>query len=112
VLVCIDYRCSYLPFFRSSAHYGINILQDGQLDLSVRFATMTGDRFQHVEWHRGETGVPLLAGCLASLECAVSQTVEAGDHAILIGEVLATEVHDGTPLLYYGSRYRALAEDG
>jgi flavin reductase (DIM6/NTAB) family NADH-FMN oxidoreductase RutF len=41
----------------------------------------------------------------------VSQTVEAGDHAILIGEVMHAEARGGAPLLYFGSRYRFLSSD-
>ncbi|MDH7576544.1 MAG: flavin reductase family protein [Bacillota bacterium] len=36
--------------------------------------------------------VPLLADCLANLECRVAATHPAGDHAIFIGEVVGGEV--------------------
>lgn len=111
VLICVDYRCSILPAFRSSNWYGINILRDSQLDLSVRFSQRELDRFGGLDWHRGGSGVPLLDSSLASLECCVTQTVEAGDHAILIAEVAAAEWREGEPLLYYGSAYRGIAPE-
>jgi flavin reductase (DIM6/NTAB) family NADH-FMN oxidoreductase RutF len=108
VLVCIDYRAAALPHFRANPYYGINVLCDSQRNVSVRFSERQDERFDGIEWHRGITGAPLLGGCLASFECCVSQTVEAGDHAILIAEVLRAENRDGEPLIYWGSRYRHL----
>ena len=110
VLICVDYRCSILPQFRASSHYGINVLSEDQRSLSVRFAQRQPDRFEGLEWRRGETGVPILGGCLSIMECSVSQVVEADDHAIFIGEVERTEFQDGKPLLYYASSYRHVAE--
>jgi flavin reductase (DIM6/NTAB) family NADH-FMN oxidoreductase RutF len=108
VLICVDYRCSLLPAFRSSNWYGINILEDCQQELSVRFSQRQPDRFEGLDWYRSPAGVPLFRSALASLECCVTQTVEAGDHAILIAEVTRAEWRDGEPLLYFGSAYRAL----
>ncbi len=110
VLICVDYRCNILPHFRASSHYGINVLAESQRSLSARFSQSQPDRFDGLDWYRGETGVPIIRGCLSIMECSVGLLVEAGDHAILIGEVERTEFHDGNPLLYYASSYRKLAE--
>jgi flavin reductase (DIM6/NTAB) family NADH-FMN oxidoreductase RutF len=108
VLVCIDYRCNILPLFRASAYYGINILSDDQMDLSVRFAQKGQDRFDGIDWIPGDTAAPRLPGALAFLECCVTQTVEAGDHAVFIGEVVRAVCQNGTPLLFFNSNYRHL----
>jgi flavin reductase (DIM6/NTAB) family NADH-FMN oxidoreductase RutF len=108
VLVCIDYRSSVLAHFRGSAWYGINVLSDEQRFLSERFAARVPDRFERLGWHSGESGVPLFDECLATMECSVVQTVEAGDHAIFIAEVIRANARDGNPLLYFGSQYRNL----
>ena len=112
VLICVDYRCNILHQFRSSSWYGINVLTDRQRDLSVRFAQRDLDRFDGIPWRLSDNGVPLIDSCLASLECCVSQTIEAGDHAILIGEVTAAQWGEGEPLVYFGSSYRHLAPQG
>jgi 3-hydroxy-9,10-secoandrosta-1,3,5(10)-triene-9,17-dione monooxygenase reductase component len=108
VLVCIDYRSSVLTHFRSSAWYAINVLSDAQRGLSERFAARVPDRFQNLGWRPGGSGVPILDGCLANMECSVVQTVEAGDHAIFIAEVIRAQARDGNPLLYFGSQYRKI----
>jgi flavin reductase (DIM6/NTAB) family NADH-FMN oxidoreductase RutF len=61
-----------------------------------------------VSWQPGHGGVPLLPDVLATLECAVTQRLEAGDHDIFIGEVLQAHWREGRPLLYFASRYRKL----
>lgn len=109
VLICVDYRCNILSHFRSSSHYGINVLSEQQRDLSVRFSQRDADRFEGLTWRLGETGVPLLDGCLATMECSVSQVVESGDHAIFIGEVATAEYREGKPLIYFASAYRDLS---
>ncbi len=38
---------------------------------------------------------PIIAECLAHLECRLVQEVEAGDHNLLIGEVLAAYAREG-----------------
>ena len=55
-----------------------------------------------------ETGVPILPEMLATLECAVSQMVEAGDHVVVIGEALHASWREGQPLVYFNSSYQAL----
>ena len=54
------------------------------------------------------SGAPLLEGVLAQLECSVVRTFEAGDHAVLIGEVRRAGYGAGRPLLYFDSGYRYL----
>ena len=58
-------------------------------------------------WQPGETGLPLLDGAIATLECTVVETFSAGDHDLFIGRVdtLANETHHPMPLLYYRRRY-------
>jgi flavin reductase (DIM6/NTAB) family NADH-FMN oxidoreductase RutF len=108
VLICIDYRSTLLPYFRASASYCVNVLANDQKSLSERFSERIPDRFEGLVWTPGELGAPVLADCLASMECSVAQTVEAGDHAIFIAEVIRAKYRDGEPLLYFGSDYRAI----
>jgi len=108
VLVCVDHRARILEHFRIGKHFGVNILGAAQRPLSDRFAGSGYDRFEGVTWRPGHTGVPLLMDALATLECARVNVVTAGDHDIVIGEVLHADCQDGDPLVFYGSQYRAL----
>ncbi|MBA3854524.1 MAG: flavin reductase [Gemmatimonas sp.] len=108
ILVCIDNGASVAPVLEHCDFFGVNILAEGQQELSRRFAEREIDRFEGVEIVRGETGVALLGGTLASLECAVTARHPAGDHTILVAEVRAAELREGNPLLYYRGAYRRL----
>lgn len=108
VLVSIDLRNATLGHFLASSHFGINVLEERQEFLSRRFSSPSANRFEGVEWTHGETGVPMLAGAIANLECAVTRGFEAGDHSVLIGHVVSARCAAGKPLVFYGSGYRTL----
>jgi flavin reductase (DIM6/NTAB) family NADH-FMN oxidoreductase RutF len=99
-LICLGHETTSLAAFRAAKYFGINVLGEDQR------------AFDGLDWAPGETGVPLLAGVLAQMECAVRQRVTAGDHEILIGEMLSARVHKGDPLIHFSSRYRKLADLG
>jgi flavin reductase (DIM6/NTAB) family NADH-FMN oxidoreductase RutF len=108
VLVSIDLRNAILGHFLGSRFFGINILTEHQQHVSRRFSSTSEDRFSNLAWHRGETGVPLLEGVLAHMECTVSRIFEAGDHTVLLGEVCFAGYTEGRPLVYFGSAYQNL----
>jgi len=108
ILVCLGQEVSNIALFRHATHFGINVLKEDQQPLSDRFARKGQDRFDGLEWRRGATGVPLLPGCLAQIECAVHRRVEMGDHDIFVGEMVHACVSEGEPLLYFASAYRTL----
>lgn len=109
VLVSIDLRNAILGHFISSEWFAINVLAEHQEELSRRFSSPSENRFHHVEWTTGSSGVPLLTGVLAQLECSVVRTFEAGDHTVLIGEVHGAGYREGKPLVFFDSGYRRLA---
>ena len=108
VLICLGHRVSVIDAFRASAHFGINVLAEGQRDLAERFSRKGQDRFDGLNWRRGKTGVPILAGVLAAIECAVRQRFTAGDHDVFVGEMVAARETGGAPLIHFASHYRRL----
>ena len=111
VVIALDRRRIMTPILRTSGRYGVNILSEDQQALSDCFAGAAvepgRDAFCGASWHLGVTGVPLLDGAIATLECTVLETFPVGDHDLFIGrvEALATEGHHPMPLLYYRRRY-------
>jgi flavin-dependent trigonelline monooxygenase, reductase component len=112
VLVCIDRKASMLGYFRAGTRFAINVLEEEQKDLSTCFARTLEDRFRGVEWRPGETGAPVLPDVLATLECVVTQMVNAGDHVVVIGEALHASWREGQPLIYFNSSYQSLRSNG
>lgn len=111
ILICLGHAVTTIDAFRSSRHFGINVLAEDQQALSDRFARKGEDRFDGLEWYRGESGVPLLPGVLAAIECRVHQRFTSGDHDIFVGEMIKAQIGEGNPLLYHASRYRRVALD-
>jgi flavin reductase (DIM6/NTAB) family NADH-FMN oxidoreductase RutF len=108
VLVSIDLRNAILGHFISSSFFAINVLAEHQEDLSRRFSSTAENRFFSLAWRPGVLGAPLLEGVLATLECSVVKTFEAGDHAVLVGEVKGADYTEGRPLVFFDSGYRQL----
>jgi flavin reductase (DIM6/NTAB) family NADH-FMN oxidoreductase RutF len=62
-------------------------------------------------WRTGPEGVPVLDGVLAWLVCRVTARVPAGDHRIVLAEVLLGDpTGAGSPLLYHQGRFGGLRD--
>ena len=114
VLVCVDHRSETHAGFKASGVFGVSILEESQEDLSRRFATAGEDKFHGIELITGRSGVALIPGALAHLECRIVKAPDAGDHTVYIGEVTSLGMWPGRPLLYHASAYHRLtpAESG
>jgi flavin reductase (DIM6/NTAB) family NADH-FMN oxidoreductase RutF len=109
ILICLGHQVTALDAFRSAQYFGISILAESQREVSERFARKGADRFDSLLWQPGHTGVPLIPGALASIECGVHQRFISGDHDILVGEMVHSHVTESDPLIYFSSRYRGLS---
>ena len=109
ILVCIAKSAAGYAIYNAASSFCVNILSDHQRDLSGTFASRGTDKFSDVSWRQGATGSPILRGGVAHFECEMHQTVEAGDHAILIGEVVDFNSSDAQPLCYHRGKYADLA---
>ncbi len=110
VQFCLGRAAMSFDAFTTAPSFAVNILAEDQSDLSVRFSKRDlQERWEGVGVERWETGVPLLAGCLANLECDREHVFEAGDHVIIVGRVrrLAAAAA-GQPLLYFRGGYARL----
>jgi 3-hydroxy-9,10-secoandrosta-1,3,5(10)-triene-9,17-dione monooxygenase reductase component len=91
--------------FMTSAHFVVNVLAADQIELSERFAKSGGDKFAGVRYREGMGGLPLLEGAAAHFTCRSAYRHGAGDHVIIIGEVLAHKHSEREPLVYARGRY-------
>lgn len=111
VLVCIDLRSDAHAGFDASGVFGVSVLAEDQEEISQRFAWGGAEKFDAVTLEPGGSGVPLVPGALARLECRVVAAHDAGDHTIYVGEVVATAVRPGRPLVYHQGAYRRLSPE-
>jgi flavin reductase (DIM6/NTAB) family NADH-FMN oxidoreductase RutF len=111
VLVCVDHAATAHPDLRERGWFAVNVLRREQEALSRRFAVSGGDKFRGVPYREGSTGLPLLDGALATLECRIVETHEAGDHTIFVGLVESASGTGGRPLVYFHGGYHSLTAD-
>ena len=102
LLVCPGRFLSSFHAFETCKHFAVNVLAEGQEDASNIFASFKGDRFSQVTWRADSQGVPLIEGVAAHFSCQTAQVIPAGDHIILLGEVLDFD-HSGQNGLGYAA---------
>ena len=98
---------SRYPVFVGAEHYVIHVLGAEQESLAFAVArdqaALPADKLS-----LNENGVPVLSNCLARFDCVRHAVHEAGDHAIIVGEVLRAEMRQGDPLAFFGGRVTRL----
>ena len=109
VLVCVATESFMWRTFAAAGYFAVNVLSGHQIALSKRFAERHSDRFDGVDWSPGVTGAPVLEGVLAHLECRRYRDIEAGDHMILLGEVVGFDRDAYPPLVFHRGDYATLA---
>ncbi len=102
-LACIDKTSNTLPALQHAGGFTANILAAGREQLARRMATKLSDKFDRIAWRRPESdhGGPIL--------CTLKETIEAGDHWILIGNVVEGD-HDTSrsPMIFSRRGYLGL----
>lgn len=114
VLICVHHGADTLPAIEGSAAFAVNVLAADQVEMGMRFAGLLPgviDRFAGLTTTQAFTGSPLLPEALAVIDCRVRQAIDAGDHRIIVGEVVYASSREGAPLLYYARDWRRLADD-
>lgn len=106
VLVCADRGSRTLAAIKIAGVFAVNVLHEDQEELARRFATRGPKTFTGLDTVSGASGAPLLADCLAILDCRLEAMHDGGDHQILIGRVeSAVVITDRPPLLFFQSSY-------
>ncbi|MDH4981212.1 flavin reductase family protein [Hyphomicrobium sp. D-2] len=105
VLIAVNQTARTHPHIDKKDAFAINILSEDQKPLADHFATKGDDQFDTVEYALGRTGVPLLDGAAAHLECEVYQKIPIGTHTLFVGRVINTGQERRAPLVYYNARY-------
>jgi|SoiMethySBSTD1v2_1073268.scaffolds.fasta_scaffold423902_2 flavin reductase (DIM6/NTAB) family NADH-FMN oxidoreductase RutF len=116
LIVSINRETSSWPLVKRYGFFGVNILTSDQIDIAERFTGKGGlkgaARFAGADWTTRASGVPLLVGALAAIDCEVEDIVERHSHAIVIGRVLDVAVSARTAALaYWQGRYVAIDQD-
>jgi len=93
--------------FEAASHFAVNVLADGQIALSRRFASRAAHTFAKLDVRSGAGGAPLLPDCAAWFECRTVSRATRGDHLLFIGEVERFASTTRKPLLFLHGHYAA-----
>jgi flavin reductase (DIM6/NTAB) family NADH-FMN oxidoreductase RutF len=105
ILWSIDKKASsYDPFVKTDK-FAVHVLAGNQGNICTLFAAKGTDRFGNCEWTLSEHNLPLISGTAGVLQCKTFKTIDAGDHTILIGEVIDIQSHQKDPLLYHKRKF-------
>lgn len=111
VLFCPARTSRSWPAIERAGRFAVNVLAEDQREVSSVFGSRGADKFESVRWHRAASGVPLLDGALAWIDCTVDAVHEAGDHLVVVGRVTALDDTRATsPLLFFRGAYTAPAD--
>jgi flavin reductase (DIM6/NTAB) family NADH-FMN oxidoreductase RutF len=116
LIVSINRESSSWPLLKRYGFFGVNILTADQIDVADRFTGKDGlkgaARFAGAQWIIRASGVPLLVGALAAIDCEVEDIVERHSHAIVIGRVLDIQASTRTAALaYWQGQYLAIDQN-
>ena len=93
VLVCLNERSRGVSLIARAEAFVVNVLSAEQHHVSRRFANRHrpagSAMFDGVPFELGVTGCPVLIEATASFDCRLRQSHAAGDHLIVLGEVIA-----------------------
>ncbi|MEM7276779.1 MAG: flavin reductase family protein [Pseudomonadota bacterium] len=108
LLVCPANTLTCMPVFAGCSHFAVNVLAEHQRELANTFASRSDDRFADFDYTDDAGGCPIFSEVAAHFSCAAAQRVSAGDHTILIGEVLEFSSNSRAGLGYSRNGYFSL----
>jgi flavin reductase (DIM6/NTAB) family NADH-FMN oxidoreductase RutF len=99
------------PSMRATGRFAVNVLAHDQHGLANQFARKGTDKWANVEWTVTTAGNPMIQGALLCLDCELQAEHEAGDHVVVIAQVIGLQSPAGpdpSPLLYFRGQYAQL----
>jgi flavin reductase len=112
ISVCVDQNAHLLPLLKDKRVFGINVLKQDQQTLSEFFSRPEQPEREearlniHFRWT--PENIPLMDDVLCQVACRLYATHVAGDHTIVLGEVLYASLYAGQPLLFFRGGYTRL----
>lgn len=111
VAVAVESDGRSVGMMRRSGTFSVCVYRADQRKMAARLARPAArapDKLTEYEYVDGAvTGAPVLADCLAWVECRVQDIVELGDHVLFLGVVVGGDVGaEAEPLTLHGARFR------
>lgn len=109
VSICVARISRTWPLLAGRTRLGLSVLGTDHGAVCRKLASRDGDRFAEVDWKASQAGAVHIGGAALWLECSVMETLEGGDHMIVLLEVLGSSLFpDVDPLVFHQSQFREL----
>ena len=112
ILISLERSTVMHDLVMQSRSFALNILGEHS-ESTARFfadnARLSGPEFREGGYRLGTIGCPILKEATGFIDATVYSSHEAGDHTIIVGQVVTADVvSEEEPLIYYRSGYRQL----
>ncbi len=112
ILFCPAKSSTTWPEIRAIGHFCVNVLAGHHEELCRQFARKDADRFASVS-HSPRPGGPGLDEAVAWIDCRLRDEHDAGDHTIVVADVLGIEAAgDAEPLVFFRGAYGSFRRQG
>ena len=92
---------------------GLSVLSAEHGAVARALSAKGTDRFSEIGWDATDRGAVFVHGSSLWLECAPYQTVPAGDHEIVVLQIVSLALNpDAAPLVFHRSNSHDLAPTG
>lgn len=95
-------------YFDAEERFAVHVLSSEQEWMAKHFARHANS-IEACDWQLSADRVPIINNVVAHFECEKHASVDAGDHAILVGRVVNATVCDKTPLVFSGGQFGTFA---
>jgi flavin reductase len=111
LFLSLDAAGQLVRLIRRAGHVGVSVLERRHHELAV-WASERGRPLRlppELRTVTAVTGAPLLPDALSCFDCALEEVLSYGDHAVVVGRVVATWSRtDGEPLVYVDRAYHTV----
>jgi flavin reductase (DIM6/NTAB) family NADH-FMN oxidoreductase RutF len=108
LLVCVGRDAEIHDLLLGAERFGVSVLAADQIALAKRFADRARQELEERDVVASPSGVPLIPGSLARIECLRQAQLAGGDHTIVTGTLEWSEIGEGRPLCYFRGAYAEL----
>jgi flavin reductase (DIM6/NTAB) family NADH-FMN oxidoreductase RutF len=110
VSVCVANTSTTWPKLAKLERLGLSVLAGDHAPIARALASKTGDRFDGVDWTATDSGAVFVHGATLWLECTPFKRVAAGDHEIVVLQIVALAMYpDVAPMVFHRSNFHELA---
>lgn len=90
--------------FAGARRFAVHVLAADQRDICAAIIK-SKTAIKDVPTHKSHCGMPIIEGALATFECNLHATHDAGDHVIIVGLVTKAHHQTGNPLVFHAGTY-------